>query len=451
MPSNSSPRPNLIWIFGDQHRAQALSCNGDPNLATPNIDRMSTEGVNFTSAVSGFPLCCPYRAALLTGRYPHLTVPGHEYRLDPAQPTVASVFNQAGYHTAYFGKWHLDGFHEREGRAALHIIPPDRRGDFDTWVGYENNNSQWDSWVHGGSGEDAFQYRLPGYETDALTGLLLDYLHQRANQPAGPENDPQPFFAVLSVQPPHDPYVAPAEWMARHTPANVTLRPNVPNIARVTDLARRELAGYYAMIENLDWNVGRILQALDETGLRQNTHVIFFSDHGDMHGSHGQFRKTAPWEEAVRVPFIISGHVPQYVNSVGRYPLPINHVDVAPTSLGLCGLPTPDWMQGADYSGYRLRGKAQPSQPDSAYLQLVVPTGHHHSVDRPWRGVVTRDGWKYVVLEGQPLMLFNLNEDPYELANLALNPVYRAERRQLQDRLAAWIHDTGDQFTLPEI
>ncbi|RPJ37882.1 MAG: hypothetical protein EHM21_17650, partial [Chloroflexi bacterium] len=188
------------------------------------------DGVNFRAAVSGFPLCCPYRGALLTGRYPHLTVPGHEYRLDPAQPTIGHVFNQAGYHTAYFGKWHLDGFHERgrgEGRAAMHITAPERRGGFQQWIGYENNNSQWDSWVHGGEGESAFHYRLPGYETDALTDLLVGYLKERASLTSR-----QPFFAVLSVQPPHDPYLAPAEWMARHIPAQTILRANVPPVAR---------------------------------------------------------------------------------------------------------------------------------------------------------------------------------------------------------------------------
>ncbi len=436
-------QPNVIWIITDQHRAQATGYAGDPNLSTPNLDRLAAEGVNFTRAVSGFPLCCPFRGSMLTGRYPHHCVPGHEYQMPPAQPTLAQPFKQAGYHTAYFGKWHVDGFHEREGRAAMHIIPPERRGGFDTWVGYENNNSQWDCWVHGGVGESAFHHRLPGYETDALTDLLLDYLEARSGQDG-------PFFAVLSVQPPHDPYVAPAEWMAKHAPAQVVLRPNVPAIPRVVEQARRELAGYYAMIENADWNIGRVLAKLDATGLADQTHVIFFSDHGDMHGSHGMFRKTNPWEESIRVPFLVSGLRTAYSHRRGAVTAPLNHVDIAPTTLGLCGIPAPDWMEGTDYSGYRLRGKPVANEPDSAYLQCVIPTGHGDSVDRPWRGVVTADGWKYVALEDHPWLLFNLNEDPYEQANLALNPRFAVERRRLQERLAAWISDTGDTFALPD-
>lgn len=449
MAEQQAARPNVIWVFGDQHRAQALGCAGDPNLHTPNIDRLATEGLWFTAAVAGTPLCCPYRGSLLTGRYPHQCVPGHEYPLPDGQPTIAAPFNEAGYHTAYFGKWHLDGWHERDGRGALHLVPPERRGGFDAWTGYENNNSQWDSWVHGGTGEGAFHYRLPGYETDALTDLFLAYLAER-----GRERDVgagRPFFAVLSVQPPHDPYVAPAEWMARHTPGTVRLRPNVPDVPWVVERARRELAGYYAAIENLDWNLGRIRAALDRAGLAGDTHLLFFSDHGDLHGAHGQFLKTAPWEEALRVPFVIGGGPPRYGLVGGRLPLPLNHVDVAPTTLGLCGIAPPAWMAGTDYSPRRLTGRPAPAEPDSAFLQLVAPTGHADSVDRPWRGVVTRDGWKYVALEGQPWLLFNLDEDPYERVNLAHNARFAAERRRLQDRLAAWIADTGDRFALPAL
>ncbi len=440
---------NAIWIFGDQHRAQALSCNGDPNLNTPNIDRLSAEGQNYERAVSGFPLCCPFRGSLLTSRYPHECVPGHEHQMPPDMPTVAQVFNDHGFHTAYFGKWHVDGFHEREGRAAMHIIPPERRGGFQTWVGYENNNSQWDCWVHGGEGDDAFHYRLPGYETDALTDLLIDYIHERGQ--ARQAGHAEPFFAVLSVQPPHNPYVAPPEWMAHHTPAHVHLRPNVPPVDWIQTRARRDLAGAYAMIENLDWNVGRIREALVEAELDLDTHLIFFSDHGDLHGSHGQFHKTAPWEESIRVPFIVGGLHPRYEGRGGRPPFPINHVDIAPTTLGLCGIDAPDWMRGYDYSGERLSGRPRGEAPDSAFLQSVIPTGHGDSVDRPWRGVVTLDGWKYMVLEGQPWLMFNLNEDPYELVNLAHNTKYKQERQRLQARLARWVHETGDTFALPEL
>ncbi|MCZ7646824.1 MAG: sulfatase [Planctomycetota bacterium] len=445
MVSANATRPNVVWVFGDQHRAQAQGHMGDPNLATPHLDRLAADGLVSTAAVAGCPLCCPYRGSLLSGRYPHHCVPGHQYPMATEQQTVAHAFKSAGYHTAWFGKWHVDGWQEHQGRAAHHIVPPERRGGFDTWVGYENNNSQWDTWVHGGRDGSAFLERLPGFETDALTDRFIKHLKDRSAQGG------QPFFAALSVQPPHDPYIAPAEWMARHSPATVRLRPNVPEIPRVVEKARREYAGYCAMIENLDWNLGRIQAALEESGLTDETHVIFFSDHGDMHGSHGMFRKTNPYEESIRVPFILGGARARYRFKLGRKALPINHVDMAPTTLGLCGIAKPGWMEGFDYSGHYLKDRSTDGEPDSAYLQLVVPTLHGDSTDRAWRGVVTRDGWKYVCIEGQPWLLFNLNEDPYELANLAHNTLFRAERKRLHERLAQWLADTGDEFNLPKL
>jgi arylsulfatase A-like enzyme len=445
----STRQPNVIWLLGDQHRGQALSCMGDPNVHTPNFDAMAGMGVNFTGAISGMPLCCPFRGSMLTSRYPHHCVPGHEYPLPQGQPTITEPLKAAGYQTAYFGKWHLGGFHERDGRAAMFITDPDRRGGFDQWTGYENNNSQYDSWVHGGRDKDAFHYRLPGYETDALTDLLIKYVQERGAEQKEPSA--KPFFAVLSVQPPHNPYIAPPEYMQRHNPADIQLRPNVARSAEVEDQARRDLAGYYAQIENWDYNIGRIREALREQNLTFNTHVLIFADHGDMHGSQGQYKKMTPYQESIRIPFIVSGEQPAYAGRANaRLAIPTNHVDIAPTTLGLCGVAKPAWMEGTDWSHYRVnRGASRGSEPDSAFLQSVVPTMHGDSVNKPWRGVVTRDGWKYVCLDGVSWLMFNLNEDPYEMANLALNAKYKVQRAKLIGRLKQWIADTGDKFNVP--
>ena len=445
-----STHPNVLWIFGDQHRAQSTGYAGDPNLCTPNLDRLAAEGTVCTGALSGYPLCCPARGALLTGLYPHRCVPGHEHPLPEGQPTIADVLGEAGYHTAYFGKWHLGGWRESDGRAAFFITDPARRGGFQEWLGYENNNSQFDCWVHGGRDREAKHYPMAGYETDSLTESLLGYLARR-KAGKGNGND-QPFVAVLSVQPPHNPYVAPERWMERHTPGRVVLRPNVPAIPHIVERARRDLAGYHAMIENLDHNVGRIRTALAELGLAQDTVILFFSDHGDLHGSHGQFLKTAPWEESIRVPLIIGGGVPFYGMNGPRCDHPINMPDIAPTTLGLCGVPVPAWMQGRDFSGVRIPGRALPADADSALLQSIIPpAGHPDTVDRPWRGIVTRDGWKYVAFEGQPWLLFHLTTDPYEQVNLAHNPRFAADRRRLQEGQAQWLERTGDTFALPSL
>ncbi|HTB13454.1 MAG TPA: sulfatase [Bryobacteraceae bacterium] len=444
-----NPHPNVIWILGDQFRAQALASNGDPNARTPNLDRASINGVTFQNHLSGFPLCCPFRGSMLTSRYPHHCVPGHEYPLPKGQKTIADVFNSNGYRTAYFGKWHLGGWHEQpNGRAAFFITDPARRGGFQNWTGYENNNSQWDSWVHGGSGASAFHYRLPGYETDELTNLLIGYVKERAEER---KTAAKPFFAVLSVQPPHDPYVAPERFMQNYNPERMILRPDVAHVPRIEEQVRRDLAGYYAMIENLDWNYGRVVRTLEETGLLADTHIFFFADHGDMHGSHGMFRKICPYEESIRTPFILSGGVPRYSPwKNGRLPVLSNHVDIAPTTLGLCGIRKPEWMEGADLSYHRIGNPPAAADPDSAYLQCVVTPSQLDTPNTPYRGLVTRDGWKYVCFENRSWLQFNLNEDAYEEVNLAQMDRYRPERKKLIARLKQWVADTGDKFAIPE-
>lgn len=443
---NSALSPNVIWIFGDQHRAQALSVMEDPNVQTPNIDRLA---VSSRTGIAGSPLCSPFRGSLLTSQYPHRCIPGHDIALPNGMPTVATAFSHSGYQTAYIGKWHVDGAVHRlsDTRPAFQYVDPSRRGDFDYWLGYENNNNQYDCWVHGHyeDGTPIDSYKLHGYETDALTDLLIEYLGNRSLD--------QPFFVVLSVQPPHSPYIAPPKFMERHRSEAIQLRPNVPSVDRVQQQARHSLAGYYAMIENLDWNVGRILQTLGNTGLADQTILVFFSDHGDMHGSQARILKCVPWEESIRIPFLVCGS--GIDTGLDDYPELINHVDIAPTTLGLCGIDAPESMVGVDYSGYFASDRQKPiNPPDSAFLQLVDPGwiyGFASDRERPWRGIVTNDGWKYVVLEGQPWLMYNLNDDPYELANLALDGRFKQERQNLQDKLMDWITRTGDMFELPEI
>ena len=443
-------KTNLIWIIADQLRADMVSCNGDGDVSTPNIDVLAESGVNFCRALSTYPLCCPARGSMLTSVYPNRCTLGHEYRMPAGQKTIADALNERGYHTAWIGKWHLDGWREKYSRAAFHIVPPARRGGFHYWLGYENNNSQYDCYVHGGDGLDEIPpTKLEGYETDCLTDLFLDHLGKR---PKG-----KPFFAVLSVQPPHDPYVAP-ERNSHYDPASLHLRanmpPEIPPYLPYVGKMRQNLANAYAMIENFDENVGRVVSYLKQEGLYDDTVIMVFSDHGDSHGSHGQERKTNPYEESIRVPFIIGGKDLAIENGYhGVHPGNlISSVDIAPTSLGILGYDHPKEWGGCDYSPACRRSVTTDfSFPDSAYIQSVIPEHHPHSIELPWRGVVTSDGWKYVCLEGKPWMLFDLNTDPYELRNLAFNGEAKDQRARLSLMLQEWIRRTGDHFVLPRI
>jgi arylsulfatase A-like enzyme len=435
-------QPNIIWIFGDQHRGQALGFRGDPNLSTPVIDNLSRHGRSFDCAVAGAPWCAPFRGALLTGKYPHQNgVIKTPKLLDPSIPTITKPFKEAGYHTTYVGKWHLSGSNSN------HFVKPELRGGFDYWQGYENNNNQEFCDTHGSEGDTPV--RLKGYETDALTDLFIDRLNKIKDKP---------FFAVLSVQPPHNPYCPPANspYGPPKRSADVQLRRNVPEIPWVQEKARQDYSGYYGMIENLDWNIGRIQRHLRDIGIDDNTYIMFFSDHGDMLGSHGQWEKSAPWEESIRIPFIISHARGSAALPTGSCDAVINHVDIAPTTLGLCGINKPDWMYGHDYSSnckFAADGWSAPDlreqEPDSAYLQQIPRKFHPLCPNVAWRGVAMRDGWKYVCTPGQDWLLYNTREDPYEMANFVHNAKFAKERIRCWDALKGWIERTGDSFELP--
>ncbi len=433
-------QPNIIWFIVDQMRGQAMGANGDPNVFTPNLDNMAIAGTNFPNAVSGYPLCCPFRASMLTGKYAHNhSVKLHEDRLDPAIPTVVDVLGRNGYETIYLGKWHLAGIKEnRVARSVMQTVPPEDRGRFDTWLGYDNNNSQWDCWIHGHeNGVELAHTRLPGYETDCLTDMALERISAR-------KAAARPFFMVVSVQPPHVPNLAPPRYR-RYQAQHLRLRPNVPATAEAQ--SRSLLSGYYAQIENIDANVGRLVEHLRAADMLDDTHIMFFSDHGDQMGSQGRFGKCVPYEESAKVPFMIGGGRPMRYDGwrCGNAPCLINHVDIAPTTLGLCGIAVPDWMEGHDYSHRRTGVNAAERisrEPDSAYLQLL---GDRESA-YAWRCVITRDGWKYACVSNGEWLLFNLNNDPYEQNNLAFNTEFRRQRTEMNSLLRQWAAKTGDHF-----
>lgn len=448
----SGDRPNVLWLFGDQHRHHATGYARDPNLHTPNIDHLALTGFACANGgVSGYPLCCPFRGSLLSGKYPHHCIPVHEAPYPHGALTIAHPFNEAGYDTAWFGKWHVDGCREADGRAAFWVVPPERRGGFQEWVGYENNNSQFDTWVHGGRGVGRDPWKLEGFETDALTDLFIAYLERRATEPDAP------FFAALSVQPPHWPMQCPPDFV-RFRPGEATPRHNIPPGSAAERGFHLAAPGYYGMIENWDWNVGRILAALRRLGLSHNTHILFFADHGEMLGSHGRFGKVSPYEESCRTPFLIGGADFFYNKqasgagpTMGRPDHPhadvlINHVDIGPTTLGLCGLPVPEWMEGFDYSFVRRGGAVPENIPDCALIQAIEAREQSPA----YRAILTRDGWKYACTAEGPWLLFNLRDDPMEMNNLAHVPAFDETRRRLHLRLLAKLEDVGDSLPTAE-
>lgn len=420
--------PNVVFVLTDQWRRDATGYGGDPNVLTPNLDKLAIHSVNLTNAVSGCPVCCPYRASLLTGQHP-LThgVFLNDLCLKPRGLTLAEVYAKGGYDTAYIGKWHLDG----HGRASY--IPRSRRHGFDYWKVLECTHNYNKSYYY--SADSKKRLTWSGYDARAQTDDARSYIRARAR-------GAKPFILVLSLGPPHNPYqTAPAKYRRMYQGKELKLRDNVPESARKR--ARKDLAGYYAHISALDACIGDLLATIDSAGIADNTIFVFTSDHGDMLGSQGMNRKQKPWDESIMVPFLL-----RYPAALGgkrrTLGMPINTPDIMPTLLGLSGLEIPKSVEGVDYSGVLL-GRQAPSN-DAALITCVSPFGEwHRGRGREFRGVRT---WRYTYvrdLKG-PWLLYDNKTDPHQLKNLANKPAYAALAKRLDALLARKLKATGDDF-----
>ena len=416
-------RPSVLLILPDQWRGQDLGCMGNPEVRTPHLDRLASQGVLFRNTFANTPVCCPARANLLTGRYAHRNgMVANDLRLRESETTIAEVLAAAGYRTGFVGKWHLDGGPRLPG-----FVPPGpRRQGFAYWAANECDHRHFRPTYFRDADRPITEGR---FEPEVWTDRAVEFLKQAGEDP---------FFLVVSMGPPHDPYGAPERFMKLYDPAKLTMRPNW--IEGVPGAGRKEAAAYYAAMTAVDEQVGRLMKALDDTGRAGDTIVLFTSDHGDMLGSHGRRLKRKPWEESIRVPGIV--RYPARVEPGRTSEALLSHVDLAPTLLSLCGLAVPEGVQGTDLSGVVLgttdRG------PDSAFFQIFVPFAGD-ATPRPWRGVRT-DRHMYARTQEGPWVLYDLEDDPYERENLADDPAHAALRERMEAKLAGWMKRTGDSW-----
>jgi arylsulfatase A-like enzyme len=422
-----SDKPNLVFVFADQWRAQATGYAGNQDVKTPNLNKLANKSINFSNAVSGCPVCSPYRASLITGQYWLTHGVFHNDRpLNPEATTIGKVYRQAGYRTAYIGKWHLDG----HGRNSF--IPKERRQGFEFWRVCECTHNYNHSLYYGDTPEKKY---WPGYDAIAQTREAQQYIREYADSP---------FALFVSWGPPHAPYqTAPEQYRKLYPdPSGITLHPNVPNALR--DTAREELAGYYAHIAALDECIGDICKTIDDCGIEKKTLFVFTSDHGDMLQSHSQTKKQKPWEESVRIPFLL--RYPAVHGTSGRtVDMPINTPDIMPTLLGLSGLAIPDSVEGKDFSGV-IKG-TQP--PDNEATLIMCPVPFHQwgyrRGGREYRGVRTRR-YTYVRDLNGPWLLYDNQMDPYQLRNLCGHPEYAPIQAELEKILSRKLEETNDRF-----
>lgn len=429
-------QPHVIYILSDEHYGGATSLAGDPNVKTPHMDRLAIEGISLSRAYANCPICVPSRGTIFSGRHAHSGPVQSFFDVYKATaPSTATLLRDAGYHTAYFGKWHCGVVRDQNPPSVRdnpdviagwpNRTPEYHRGGFQDWHGFEVNNAPFDSIYY--HRDEVEPRRMDTYQTDFLTDLAIDYLESYDGQ--------APLFLVLSVEPPHFPLEAPEEYK-RLDPNELVVRDNFADSPEM----REKLAIYYAMVENLDHNIGRLMDALGRIdAFRENTLTTYVSDHGDFMGSHGLInRKENPQEESVRIPAIF--HWPAQLRAQQPREDLFGLVDLLPTTLGLIGIDIPPHIQGRDFSP-ALRGESF-TEPDAILIEMSGnPRWGLDFLD--WRGVVTRD-WKYAFYETGHELLFNLADDPCELHNLVDRD--EANRSRLQTILLDLLSRTREPY-----
>ncbi len=426
-PGMNAKKPNVVYIFSDQHRADAVGYENDPNVKTPNMDKLADTSLQFSTAVSCMPVCAPYRASLMTGQYP-LT---HGVFLNDAQlsnqaVSLGKAFKDGGYSTAYIGKWHLDGPNRSE------FIPRERRQGFDHWCVLNCTHDYNESKYYD---NESVLKQWEGYDAFAQTKEAQRYISEY--------NDDKPFILVLSWGPPHDPYkTAPKNYQDMYDPQQITLKENIPEAYK--EKAREELAGYYAHISALDDCIGDLMQTVKDKGILEDTIFIYTSDHGDMLHSHGETRKQRPWDESIRVPFLLQ-YSREFDDNARKVSIPFNTPDIMPTLLGLCDLPIPETVEGTNYAPH-LRGEMT-LQIDEALIMCPHPFGEFVRANngREYRGIRT-ERYTYVKDLNGPWLLYDNKEDPLQTENLVDLHEYEQLQKDLDQRLMRLLKQRNDDF-----
>lgn len=422
-------KPNVLILLTDQWRAQATGYAGDPNIKTPNLDRLASESINFTNAVSGTPVCTPFRGAFLTGQLPLTTgVFMNDIQLNPDALTMAEIFGEHDYDTGYIGKWHLDG----HGR--LQNVPTgERRQGFEFWNGNECTHDYNHSVYYDNENPDRKIWER--YDTFDQTDAALHYINDRK------EID-NPFLMVVSYGTPHGPYhTAPKEYRDRFDPEKIILRPNVPEKSKKR--AKKELSGYYAHIAAIDEMIGKITEQLKADGQWDNTIILFTSDHGDLLGSHGELKKQQPYDESIRVPMLLK--LPANKNiAPSTKKMVINSEDLLPTLLGLTDLNIPDSIEGTDFSPLIENNE---DIENAGLIRSIQPFGswNRNRGGREYRGLRT-PRYTYVQDLNGPWLLFDNQEDPYQEKNLIGIQEYAAIQKELNTQLQDRLKTNKDEF-----
>ena len=444
-------RPNVLLITTDQQRWDTLAAGGNPHIHTPNLDALAAGGTLFHHAYCNSPVCMPSRQSLFSGQYPwalNRTANGQEMPVDV--PCFQHILADAGYHTAQIGKLHFTNIqprdtgerHPRYGFDTMLLAEHNTPGMtdlYDLWAearksGASANIRELGSEAHWADPRyqhptEQFQASMPLHfqEDDelTLTAMVADeactFLRRRHTGN---------WFCHVGIFAPHNPMNPPKRFAEMYDPDSLPAPHMTENERRRLGISdadwRVSKAHYYGHVSELDEKVGRVLAALDETGQRDDTLVIFTSDHGDHCGDHGRGGKGAPgWDSCLRVPLVVAW--PGRLAEGQQRHEPVELVDLLPTTLDLCTLQTPPCVQGRSFRAM-LEGRDDDRGKDDVFMQIGNPNGEQ------WLAI--RSGqWKLCVSNRGQTHLYDMQADPHELRDLAEEADHVATRAAMTERL----------------
>ncbi len=443
------PQPNFLFIMTDSQGAMDLGCYGNPQMRTPRLDALAREGVRFSRAYSTCPICGPARGGIFTGTYPHTCGTwGNEMPLSLTARTMGQRFNDAGYHTAYVGKWHLSG-----------------QDYFDTGVCPDG----WDDayWYDGRrylaelTDDEIYQWRQVLTTTEQLKAADVPAeftwghrISDRALRFFAEERD-APFLLALSYDEPHGPCTCPWEYVApyedfyfdpgpskhddmRNKPAlHRTLRERFRNTWELTD-GLLHYPPFFGCNTFVDAEIGRVLDAVPP-----NTWIVFTSDHGQFEGAHGLLGKgLVMYEESARIPLIVRAPEGAWAGTVDD--TLASHVDLLPTLLDLAGLPVPPVLEGESLAPNVTRGETRDRAVVIEWNRADLDV-HDNGGLYPVR-CLRRGDLKLVINLLDTDELYDLATDPHELDNRIDDPALADARDALHEELLAWMNATRDPF-----
>ena len=464
---NQQTKPNLLFIFPDQLRNAAIGINNQDPVHTPNLDKLAQEGVILSNAISSSPLCSPYRGMLMTGKLPYnnkvlTNCNSDRFKYDNTwqkeDVSFSDVLVENGYDAAYVGKLHLVSPPPIAGKDSViwdAYSPKDERHGFNFWYSYGtfdmHNTPHY--WINDAK-EDELSYFnewSPTHEAD----VVIDYLKNSSEKTRS--ND-KPFALFWSINPPHPPYqYVPEKYLEDYKDKsleellvrdNVELDTDAKGLAfhkgatrGRTQLAKKHVHDYFAMVTGVDEQIGRVLKTLEEQALDKNTIVIFTSDHGEMMGSHGLMSKNVWYEEAINVPFIIRW--PEKIKAGQKDDLLVSPTDIMPTILNMLGITEgiPTNLDGEDLSSIILENQGnRPSSVMYYYIEEGQPASGH-------RGIRTQTHTYVITFDSQDVerrIMFDNIADPYQLNNI-VGKGYD-EEKTLHDQLLQKIKEKKDPW-----